>query len=103
MVKCSLASAASLALTTSGRDYGQSAESLNTDAGLARARKKLAHRKRPIILDDDGDIVYDDETLEGRDSFLSLRMQDAREAGIDSVAWYIMWAIAVQGKTPTCY
>jgi len=30
-------------------------------------------------------------------------MQAARESGINSLAWCTMWAIAVQGKTPTRY
>jgi hypothetical protein len=70
---------------------------------LRAARKKLAWRKRPLILDDDGDLVYANETLQGPEAFLSLRMHDCRDAGIDSVAWCMMWGIAVQGRTPTRY
>ena len=94
---------AAMAMFPTGRSRARAAENLDTAAGLAKARMKLAHRPRPIILDDDGDIVYDDQTLNGREALLSLRMHGARESGINSVAWCIMWAIAVKGKTPTRY
>ena len=102
MVERSITSAA-LALLPAVRARAHSTDNLETEAGLVKARKKLAHRSRPIILDDDGDIVYDDRVLQGREAFLALRMHDARDAGINSVAWCNMWAIAVQGKTPTRY
>ena len=101
MVKRSLASAAALAFPIPAD--AQSTGNLETGAGLIMARKKLGQRRRPIILDDDGDIVYDDATLKGREAFLALRMHDARDCGINSVAWCIMWAIAVKGKTATRY
>ena len=63
-----------------------------------QARRKAAWRRRPLILDDDGDVVYASEALEGPEAFLSLRMHDCRAAGVDSLAWCIMWGIAVKGK-----
>ena len=74
-----------------------------SDAGLRSARKRAAWRKRPLILDDDGDLVYTDETLKGPAEFLALRMHDCRDAGVKSLAWCIMWAIAQKGKTATRY
>ena len=56
-----------------------------------------------MILDDDGDLVYADEALQGPETFLSLRMVDCRAAGVDSLAWCMMWGIAVKGKTPVRY
>ena len=73
------------------------------DKSLRDERIKLAWRKRPLILDDDGDLVFDNETLKGPESFLSLRMYDCRDAGINSLAWCIMWGIAVGGARPTRY
>ncbi|MBI82255.1 MAG: hypothetical protein CMJ81_03580 [Planctomycetaceae bacterium] len=73
------------------------------DAESRNARKRAAWRKRPLILDDDGDLVYADETLKGSAEFLALRMHDCRDAGVKSLAWCIMWAIAQKGKTATRY
>lgn len=73
------------------------------DTELLRARRKAARRDRPLILDDDGDMAYADETLRGPEAFLSLRLHDCRDAGVRSLAWCMMWGIAVKGKTPTRY
>ena len=102
MVGRSLASAAIMTLPAVGA-LGREPRDLDNAVQLVKARKKLAHQPRPIILDDDGDIVYDDQTLDGREAFLALRMHAAREAKIESVAWCIMWAIAVKGKNPKRY
>lgn len=75
----------------------------NPDTKLLRARQKAAHRRRPLILDDDGDIVYASAALRGPEAFLSLRMHDCRDAGVKSLAWCMMWAIAIKGKTPIRY
>jgi hypothetical protein len=56
-----------------------------------------------LILDDDGDLVYADETRKGPAAFLSLRMHDCQAAGVNSLAWCIMWGIAKKGKTPVRY
>jgi hypothetical protein len=56
-----------------------------------------------LILDDDGDLVYADETRKGPDAFLALRMHDCRAAGVNSLAWCMMWGIAKKGKTPVRY
>ena len=60
-------------------------------------------RKRAIIIDDDGDIVYADEARQGPEAFLSLRMRDCLAAGVDSVAWCVMWGIGHKGGTPLRY
>ena len=74
-----------------------------SDPASLGARRKAAWRKRPLILDDDGDLVYADETLKGPEAFLSLRMHDCLAAGVDSLAWCMMWAIAQKGETPVRY
>ena len=80
---------------------GQNAVEL--DPGSISARRKAAWRSRPLIVDDDGDLVYDTQTLEGPEAFQSLRLEDYRESGVNSVAWCMMWGIARQGATPTRY
>ena len=79
------------------------ADARKSAVALLHARKQAAHRKRPLILDDDGDMAYADETLRGPEAFLSLRMNDCRDAGVNSVSWCMMWAIAIKGKSPTRY
>ena len=39
----------------------------NEDLQMMRARRENAHRKRRLILDDDGDVVYDDQVENGVD------------------------------------
>lgn len=95
-IKRAAGSVAALTLTKPG-------SAQKTDAAWLGARKKVAQRKRPLILDDDGDMVFADAALKGPEAFLRLRMHDCRAAGIDSVAWCMMWGIAVKGKTPTRY
>jgi len=43
------------------------------------ARKAAAHRQRRLILDDDGDLVYDKRTQDGPESFCQLRLKDKWE------------------------
>jgi hypothetical protein len=75
-----------------------------SDPALLEARQKAAWRRRPLILDDDGDVVYVDETFEGGpEALLEQRIGDCLDMGVDSYAWCIMWGIAKQGKTPTRY
>ena len=50
------------------------------------ARKAAAHRQRRLILDDDGDLVYDKRTQDGPESFCQLRLKDCLEASVDSIA-----------------
>ncbi len=79
------------------RSFGKS------DTASLEARQKAAWRRRPLILDDDGDVVYVDETLQGPEAFLAQRLHDCLDAGVDSYAWCVMWGIAKQGKTPVRY
>jgi len=74
-----------------------------SDPGSLAARRKAAWRSRPLIVDDDGDLVYDPQTLQGPEAFQSLRLDDYRASGVNSVAWCMMWGIARQGATPTRY
>ena len=73
------------------------------DPASVGARRKAAWRKRPLVLDDDGDLVYADQTRQGPEAFLSLRMEDCLAAGVDSLAWCMMWAIAQKGQTRVRY
>lgn len=90
-------------LATSPLKSSYSSHANAQDNQLRDQRNKLAWKKRPLILDDDGDPVYAEETLQGPEAFLSLRMHDCRDAGINSLAWCIMWAIAVKGSRPVRY
>jgi len=83
--------------------FSHRAQAANSDTKLLLAREQAAHRKRPLILDDDGDLVYAEKTLQGPREFLSLRMHDCRDSGVDSIAWCMMWGIAVKGKIATRY
>ena len=89
------------------RAWGAAASACTTseqsDPASIAARRKLAWRRRPLILDDDGDTVYADDTQQGPDAFLETRLHSCHAAGVDSVAWCIMWGIAVKGKTPVRY
>ena len=92
-------SAAGAHWATARADRGQA----ESDPASIKARRKAAWRRRPLILDDDGDLVYADETRKSPAAFLSLRMHDCRAAGVNSLAWCIMWGIAKKGKTPVRY
>jgi hypothetical protein len=74
-----------------------------SDPGSLKARRKAAWRARPLILDDDGDLVYAQQTARGSQAFLSLRMPDCRAAGVNSLAWCIMWGIAQKRKPAARY
>ena len=74
-----------------------------SDPASIAARRKLAWRRRPLILDDDGDTVYADDTLRGPPAFLATRMHACHAADVDSIAWCMMWGIAVKGKNPVRY
>ena len=57
-------------------------------------RRQAAQRLRPLILDDDGDMVYDARTAGGPGAFLQLRHTDLLDTPVNSLAWCIMWGIA---------
>lgn len=82
---------------------GDGAGNADADPSSEASLRKAAWKRRPLILDDDGDLVYDPETLKGAESFLALRMHDCLKAGINSHAWCIMWGIARKGTTPVRY
>ena len=42
--------------------------------GLEEARRKAVERRRRLILDDDGDLVYSPEAAKGAEAFLGLRL-----------------------------
>ena len=63
--------------------------------------RRQAARRRGLILDDDGDLVYAEQTARGPDAFCDLRLRDCLETPVDSVAWCIMWGIAAKGECST--
>ena len=73
------------------------------DPASIEARRKAAWRRRPLILDDDGDLVYAEETNRGPAEFLALRMHDCRAAGVNSLAWCMMWGVARKRKAAARY
>ncbi len=70
--------------------------------GLDQARRRAVERRRRLILDDDGDLVYDPEAAQGAEAFLGLRLRPVLGTPVDSIAWCIMWGIA-QGPGQTRY
>ena len=59
-----------------------------------RARSHAPQRQRSLILDDDGDLVYDERTKKGPKAFSQLRLEPLLSTPVDSLAWCIMWGIA---------
>ncbi len=70
--------------------------------GLDWARRRVVERRRRLILDDDGDLVYDPEAAKGAEAFVDLRVKPVLGTPVDSIAWCIMWGIA-QGPGQTRY
>lgn len=70
--------------------------------GLEQARRRAVERRRRLILDDDGDLVYDPEAAKGAEAFLGVRLRPVLGTPVDSIAWCIMWGIA-QGPGQTRY
>ena len=70
--------------------------------GLDQAPRKAVERRRRLILDDDGDLVYDPEATKGAEAFVDLRVKPILGTPVDSIAWCIMWGIA-QGPGQTRY
>ena len=89
--------------TLFGRHLHAKRAERGADPASIAVRRKAAWRRRPLILDDDGDLVYADESIRGPKAFLKLRMHDARAAEISSIAWCMMWGIAKKGKATVRY
>ncbi len=49
-------------------------------------RRLAAQRPRPLILDDDGDLVYDQPTPQDPEAFTRLRHTDLIDAAVDRLA-----------------
>ncbi len=90
-------------VAAAGAGWGSLARGSASDPASLQARQKVAWRPRPLILDDDGDMVYAAKAREGPKAFLSLRMHDCRDAGVNSLAWCMMWGIAIKGSNPVRY
>ena len=66
------------------------------------ARLKAAESRGRLIVDDDGDLVFSEAAEAGLEPFLEQRLYPLDAVGVKSVAWCIMWGIAV-GKGQTSY
>ena len=73
-----------------------------TGRDLRNARREAAWRRRRVILDDDGDLVFSDDARRGPEPFLGQRFDPVLGRPVDSIAWCIMWGIAV-GRGETTY
>ena len=73
-----------------------------TGRDLRSARREAAWRRRRIILDDDGDLCFSDDAKRGPEAFLGQRFDPVVGHPVDSIAWCIMWGIAV-GRGETTY
>ncbi len=66
------------------------------------ARAAAAETRGSLIVDDDGDLAFEQPATEGPGPLLDQRLTPLAEVGVGSVAWCIMWGIAV-GKGPPQY
>ncbi len=75
-------------------------------SGLLRrrrdARLRAAETRGRLIVDDDGDLVFTEAAAAGPEPFLEQRLYPLDAVDVKSVAWCIMWGIAV-GKDRTSY
>lgn len=63
-----------------------------------RRRKEAAHRQRRLIINDDGDTVYDERTLGGVEDFCELRLKGFLGTPVDSISWCLMWGVGRAGE-----
>jgi hypothetical protein len=68
---------------------------MTQDREMEQSRRTAAWRRRPLIIDDDGDMVYDERTPQGADAFTQMRHTELVRAGVASLAWCIHWGICV--------
>ncbi len=66
------------------------------------ARLRAAERRGRLIVDDDGDLAFSEDAKAGCDAFPEQRLYPLVDVDVKSVAWCIMWGIAV-GKGQTTY
>ncbi|MCY3778446.1 MAG: hypothetical protein OXH11_20925, partial [Candidatus Aminicenantes bacterium] len=72
----------------------------NSAVRLVEQRREAAWRRRRVILDDDGDLCYSEDAEKSVEAFLAQRFVPILDTPVDSIAWCIMWAIAIgKGKT----
>lgn len=71
-----------------------------TYAARVEARAAAAQARGRLIVDDDGDLVFEEAATEGPGPFLDQRLTPLAEVGVGSVAWCIMWGIAVGKGQP---
>ena len=66
-------------------------------------RAKSVAQRGALIIDDDGDLVFSDNALLGEKEFLDQRLYPLKNVNVGSVAWCIMWGIAVGGGNTSSY
>ena len=66
-------------------------------------RAKSVDQRGTLIIDDDGDLVFSDNALLGEKEFLDQRLYPLKGVNVGSVAWCIMWGIAVGGGNTSSY
>ena len=59
------------------------------------ARSRAARTRGSLIVDDDGDLAFEEAASEGPGPLLDQRLTPLAKIGVGSVAWCIMWGIAV--------
>ena len=79
---------------------GSSASRINTTR--VNGRINAARIRGALIVDDDGDLAFSEAATEGPEPFLDQRLTPLAKVGVGSVAWCMMWGIAV-GKGQTQY
>ena len=71
-----------------------------TYAARLDARAAAAQARGSLIVDDDGDLAFAEAATEGTGPFLGQRLTPLAGVGVGSVAWCIMWGIAVGKGQP---
>jgi hypothetical protein len=66
-----------------------------TYTARVNARLNAAKARGALIVDDDGDLAFSDVAAKGTGPFLDQRLSPLARVGVGSVAWCMMWGIAV--------
>ena len=72
-------------------------------ASNLKTRRGASQSRRRLILDDDGDLVYDRQSQQGPEAFCGLRLGEILDKPVDSINWCMMWGIATKGDNPVRY
>ena len=77
---------------------GSSASRINK--ARVDGRINAARIRGALIVDDDGDLAFSEAATEGPEPFLDQRLTPLAKVGVRSVAWCMMWGIAVGKGQP---